>query len=218
MQSLMEKLKGFFGIPGWFDDWSGVTVHTEEVPVDILVVDVSGSMAEPDYPPCRLAGAQHAAIRFCERRAQSGPDGMVGIIKYASKARVVASPVPVRCFEQLKASIATLSPMDATNIGAGLKTARQEFQRFARPRNPRIVLLTDGYSNVGPDPETAAARVKEDKIQLDIIGIGGSPADVNEPQLRRMASVVNGQRRYWFIKSADELVQKFEALALREFK
>jgi hypothetical protein len=31
-----------------------------------------------------------------------------------------------------------------------------------------------------------------------------------------MASVMNGQLRYWFIESADELVERFEALALRE--
>jgi hypothetical protein len=33
-----------------------------------------------------------------------------------------------------------------------------------------------------------------------------------------MASIVGGERRYWFIKSVGELVQKFEALALREIK
>jgi len=33
-----------------------------------------------------------------------------------------------------------------------------------------------------------------------------------------MASVVNGELRYWFIKSVGELVEKFETLALREIK
>ena len=49
-----------------------------------------------------------------------------------------------------------------------------------------------------------------------IIGIGGSPDEVDEPTLKRMASVVRGERRYWFIRSVGELVQRFEALALRE--
>ena len=52
-------------------------------------------------------------------------------------------------------------------------------------------------------------------MQLDIIGIGGSPADVDEDSLRRMASVVNGEIRYWFILSVGELVRKFEFLGLR---
>jgi hypothetical protein len=45
---------------------------------------------------------------------------------------------------------------------------------------------------------------------------GGSSASVNEPQLKRMASVVNGELRYWFIRSVGELVKKFKVLALRE--
>ena len=63
-----------------------------------------------------------------------------------------------------------------------------------------------------------ATSLKGRGIQLDIIGIGGSPAEVNEADLKRMASVVNGQRRYWFIESADALVERFEALALREIR
>jgi hypothetical protein len=49
-------------------------------------------------------------------------------------------------------------------------------------------------------------------------GIGGSPKDVNEAQLRKMASVVDGETRYWFIESAAELTRKFEVLALREVR
>jgi hypothetical protein len=41
---------------------------------------------------------------------------------------------------------------------------------------------------------------------------------VNELDLRRMASVVNGKLRYWFIESSYELVARFQALALRELK
>jgi hypothetical protein len=33
-----------------------------------------------------------------------------------------------------------------------------------------------------------------------------------------MASVVDGERRYWFIKTADELVDRFEDLAIREVR
>ena len=103
-----------------------------------------------------------------------------------------------------------------TNIGAALQLAGRELARI-RPRgHPTVILLTHGDSNRGPDPIIISDELKGRGIQLDIIGIGGSPAEVNEEDLKRMASVTNGQRRYWFIESADALVERFEALALRE--
>ena len=58
--------------------------------------------------------------------------------------------------------------------------------------------------------------IKNAGIQLDIIGIGGTPEEVNESELRDLASVVNGSVRYWFIRSADELLMRFESLTVRE--
>src|SRR5207247_9872533 len=110
------------------------------------------------------------------------------------------------------------STPSATNITAGLAVAQREHQKFCTPRERRIVLLTDGESNTGSDPVAAATGIKSSGIQLDIIGIGGSPREVNEKNLKRMASVVRGELRYWFIGSVGELVQRFETLALREIK
>ena len=50
--------------------------------------------------------------------------------------------------------------------------------------------------------------------EIDVIGIGGSPADVNEAQLKQVASVVDGKLRYWFIRDVGSLQRRFEALAL----
>ena len=96
--------------------------------------------------------------------------------------------------------------------------ARVEIERIRDRRNPRILLLTDGHATAGANPVEAAEHIKASGIQIEIIGIGGSPSDVNEPDLKRMASVINGEMRYWFIKSVPDLVKKFEALALREIK
>lgn len=97
-----------------------------------------------------------------------------------------------------------------------MQLAGRELASIRSPRNPTVILLTDGDSNQGPDPVIVAEEIKRRGIQLDIIGIGGSPAEVNEQDLKRMASVKNGQLRYWFIESADALVERFGALALRE--
>jgi Mg-chelatase subunit ChlD len=194
-------------------------IYAQECVVDELVVDVSPSMDEPDYPPSRLEGAQKAATRFLNRRREVNPKDLVGIVAFSERAKVIAPPVPVADnFSDLCDAIQSLSTSSCTNIAAGLKLAHREIARVRHPRKPRILLLTDGHSNTGSDPETAASEVKNAGIQLDIIGIGGSPEEVNEPMLKRMASVLEGQRRYWFIRSVGQLVRKFEALALREIK
>ncbi len=48
------------------------------------------------------------------------------------------------------------------------------------------------------------------------MGFAGAPYDVNEPELRQVASVVNGQTRYWFVDNAPDLIARFEKLALCE--
>ena len=64
-------------------------------PVDILLLDVSGSMADTDYPPSRLEGAKVSALRFAEKRAAVEPDSRVGVVSFSDSATVVCSPVPV---------------------------------------------------------------------------------------------------------------------------
>ena len=187
--------------------------------IDELVIDASPSMDEPDYPPSRLAGAKQAATQFLYRRKQVDAKALVGLVAFSAEAQVIAHPLPVgEHLADLRVAIQSVSTSSATNIAAGLRSARAEIARLRRPRNPRILLLTDGHSNTGADPEAEADEVKEAGIQLDIIGIGGSPQEVNEPALKRMASVVGIERRYWFIKSVGELVEKFQTLALREIR
>ena len=99
---------------------------------------------------------------------------------------------------------------------AGISTAAKFMFGLNCRVKGRLVILTDGDWNTGGDPEPVAERLKADGIQIDIIGIGGSPEEVNEPCLKRMASVVDGELRYWFIDSVGELVRRFETLALRK--
>ncbi len=187
--------------------------------VTILTFDVSGSMSGMDYKPTRLKGAIKAAQHFLIRLSEVEPENRVGIVKFGSMAKVVSHPLPIGIsIGELQAKIDNLSTGCLTNIGYGLTLAGREISRIPYQQNSRILLLTDGSSNAGPNPVRVSQELKARGIQLDIIGIGGSPKDVNEPDLKKMASVVNGELRYWFIKTVPELVKKFESLALREIK
>jgi Ca-activated chloride channel family protein len=191
--------------------WPGRTI-------DLLVIDSSYSMETQDYPPTRLAGAVQAATRFMCQRAETHPDSLAGIITFSRKATLVAPLRPLRdSLEEAVEALDAVTTGDHTNMAEGLALARQQIARVTAARRPRILLLTDGHSTVGGNPCATAMGIKEHGIQLDIIGIGGSPAEVDEATLKQMASLIDGERRYWFIKSVGELVRKFEALSLREF-
>ncbi len=184
-----------------------------------LCIDVSGSMAFTDYSPSRLNGAVLASKRYCKVLAAREPDTLVGLVAFSDEALVHCPLVPVRERQAtLLAALRGLEISGGTHIGDGLKLAGHELARVPSPVNPTIILLTDGESNGGADPLVVARDLKRRGVQLDIIGIGGSPEDVNEPDLKRMASIVDEKVRYWFIDSVDELVQRFEVLALREIK
>jgi hypothetical protein len=48
-----------------------------------------------------------------------------------------------------------------------------------------------------------------------VVGVGAAPTDVNESLLRSVASVVDGEVRYRFIKDSRTLVQHYTALATK---
>jgi Ca-activated chloride channel homolog len=180
-----------------------------------LVLDASPSMEDQDYPPSRFAAAQQAAVSFMQKCLQQTPEARVGIVFYAGTATVAAPLLPVKeHFRELHMAVNHGEIDAATNIGAGLFAAGQELMALGPAVSPAIVLLTDGHSNTGPEPVQVASQLKAMNVRLDIIGIGGSPIQVNEWELKQMASTLNGQLRYWFIRDTTTLVRKFEALAL----
>jgi Ca-activated chloride channel family protein len=193
--------------------------HHVNAQVVVLAIDVSPSMGQADYPPSRLEGAVRAARRYLNTLAKAESPTLVGIVDFHGQAQLVSHPLPATSHhQQLLGSLNGLHTGQGTNIGAALSLASRELALVPSATRPTILLLTDGDSNQGPDPVKVAEGLKARGMQLDIIGIGGSPAEVNESDLKRMASETGGQLRYWFIDSVDALVQRFEALALREIK
>ena len=78
----------------------------------------------------------------------------------------------------------------------------------------RIILLTDGEHNGISKPEKVADRLKSAGIVIDCIGIGGTPKDVDEARLKRIASRnPDGSIRYCFIGDQQKLLRKYQTLA-----
>ena len=187
--------------------------------LEILILDRSGSMSESDYPPSRLDGAKMASKAFVKNVKKNNPENQIAVISFSSTARIECMPLSTKEeFPRIISAIEGISTDGFTAIGLALKKAESIITKYPSSYSPRIVLLTDGLNNEAPDPIDIAVRIKEKGVQIDVIGIGGSPSDVDEDAMRKVASVISGVVHYWFIKDVPSLVRKFEVLALREIK
>jgi Mg-chelatase subunit ChlD len=168
-------------------------------------------MGSYDYPPCRLDAAVEAAAEMIRIRAERDPRDEVGIVTFHDDAQVLAG---LTCLREgrghLVETMKGLQPYDGTDIGAGLCAAGGLLASCISVLCNRIVLLTDGY---GGDPVGVASELKGSGVVIDVIGIGGSPAAVNEQLLRQVASTVDGELRYRFIADRAELFEHFRRLA-----
>ena len=165
----------------------------------ILAMDVSGSMRATDIKPNRLAAAQEAAKAFVTEQPRHV---RIGVVAIAAAAAVVQSPTDnrediVQAIDRFQLqrgsaigsgliiSLATLLPeagIDVEQIVYG-RSSRPwlDYGRKAEKREPvpagsntsaAIVLLSDGQSNVGPDPMQAAKLAAEHGVRIFTVGIG----------------------------------------------
>lgn len=160
----------------------------------ILVLDVSGSMMADDLQPTRMEAAKDAAKRFVERQ----PQGVrLGVVSFTDNASIVQTPTTDK--NPVLGAVNRLQPQRGTAVGRGLVTALDAIfesnlaSLIETPPNSRatpaplppaqkpppgeyapaiIVLLTDGESNVGPDPVDVAKLAADRGVRVYTIGLG----------------------------------------------
>ena len=154
----------------------------------ILSLDVSRSMCSTDIPPNRLQAAEAAALKFVERQKAST---RIGLVAFAGFAELIMTPTTDP--ELLADAIESLTTGRRTAIGSGILEAIDAIAEIdgsvapsvrtaadtAPTPLPRgayvpsiIVLLTDGASNVGPEPIDAAQQAADRGIRVYTIGFG----------------------------------------------
>jgi len=98
-----------------------------------------------------------------------------------------------------------------TGIGEGLQAG--VLLAAARRGPTQVVVLTDGHHNTGVDPLEVAPQLKS-LATVAVVGIGGSPSDVDEELLRQVASRDSrGRPRYRWIGHRGALLAHYETLA-----
>lgn len=226
----------------------------------ILTIDISRSMCSTDILPNRLAVVQATALSFIAKPV-SGTQ--IGVVAFADSAELAQEPTIRR--HLLEIAIENLTTATSTAIGSAILTSldaiaevdhrvapsEKDVPFLSAPENPRrpqpntvdyvphiIVLLTDGSSNTGPPPLSAAKQAAERGVRIYPIGFGASNAsaadcgnplhsdpsdywrggggnrganpDIDFETLKQIAEMTGGQ--YYSAESAAELQTVFQDL------
>ncbi|MGN6818601.1 MAG: vWA domain-containing protein [Sphingomonas sp.] len=170
----------------------GYDVATDERPRANLVflVDVSGSMDEPDKLPLVKAALERLADRL-------RPDDRVSIVVYAGNAGLVLAPTANKSY--VKAALSCLEAGGSTAGGAGIKLAYDTARAsFIKGGINRIFLATDGDFNVGVSDTKALEEMvksnRDDGITLTTLGFGDG--NYNDAMMEHIADVGNGNYAY----------------------
>ncbi len=178
----------------------------------VLALDISSSMSEPyDNRMDKHTASQRAAVTLVVHKAQLDANDHVGLVSFNSQAQIVVRPCPlVTHKQQIIEGIQSLSSGGGTDIHKGVKSAGDAFAWQDPNVVRRIVLLTDGH---GGHPLRTADELKGRGVIIDVTGIGPDPSAVDEKLLRKVASVVQGEVRYRFIKDSQTLVDEYRGIS-----
>jgi Mg-chelatase subunit ChlD len=126
----------------------------------VLLVDVSGSMRGERV---RTAAATVGAL--AAELVRDDP----AVIAFWSDAAVLAHLGQRVAAAQLLETMLRIPARGLTNLAFPLDVAARELARVPA-RDARVVLLTDGVHNAGPDPRPVAARLPRLDVLLDTSG------------------------------------------------
>lgn len=201
----------------WATPRQTVDVPRERATV-VIVMDVSLSMEAADVSPTRLAAAKASAKEFVSALP---PRFNVSLVEFAGTASIAVPPTTDRGV--VNAAIENLQLRESTAIGEGIYAALDALLMVPPdPQDPEaavpatIVVLSDGESQRGRSPFTAAAEAKKRGVPVNTIAFGtdrGYIIDrrtgrrewvrVNREQLAQIAE--EGGGRGYYAPSAERL-------------
>ncbi len=158
----------------------------------VFLIDVSGSMNEPDKLPLL-----QSAFRLLVTKLN--PEDTVSIVTYAGDAGTVLEPTKVSEQAKILSAIDNLRPGGATAGEAGIREAYRLAQdSFVQGGVNRVMLATDGDFNVGQSDDDDLKRIIEEKrksgVFLSVFGFGRG--NLNDRMMQTIAQNGNGTAAY----------------------
>lgn len=158
----------------------------------VFLIDVSGSMDEPDKLPLLV----NAFKIFTE---QLRDDDVVSIVVYAGSSGLVLAPTTGKDKIKIINALDKLEAGGSTAGGEGMKLAYKiAEENFISDGNNRVIWATDGDFNVGVSNTGDLVRFLEDKkekgIFLTVLGFG--TRNIKDNRLEQLADKGNGHYAY----------------------
>jgi Ca-activated chloride channel family protein len=164
----------------------------------VFLVDVSGSMDQPDKLPLLRAGMKVLTDQLRD-------DDKVTIVVYAGAAGLVLEPTAGKDKAKIKAALDRLQAGGSTAGGEGLALAyaKAKEARIEGGIN-RIILATDGDFNVGVTDIGQLKEMVEDarKSGVSLTTLGFGEGNYNDALMEQIADVGNGN--YGYVDSLKE--------------
>ena len=158
----------------------------------VLLIDVSGSMDQPNKLPLVQWGLQRLVD-------QLGENDRVAIVVYASASGLVLPSTSCIHKAEILSAIEQLRAEGSTNGGAGIQLAYDvATKNFIKNGTNRVILATDGDLNVGVTSDDDLVRLIEAKAKsgvfLSVLGFG--TGNIKDGKLEKLADKGNGHYAY----------------------
>lgn len=176
----------------------------ERTPVNLaIVLDRSGSMQGE-----KLARAKQAAKIAIDRL---GDNDIVSVVAYDDTMTVLVPATRVSDRAAIDAAIERLETGGSTALFAGVCKGASEVRKFLdRQRANRVILLSDGLANVGPDTPgelgALGSSLAKEGIAVTTIGLG---LGYNEDLMSRLAGMSDGNHA--FVENPRDLARIFDS-------
>lgn len=171
-------------------------------PVNLaLVIDKSGSMSGD-----RIERAREAALEAVRRL---GPDDLVSVVAFDNGVRTLIPARRVGDGSAVSEAIETITANGGTNLYGGVVAGAEALRRHIEDGyTHRVILLSDGQANVGPQTPEAlgslGAQLVREGISVSTIGLG---LDFNEDLMTRLARRSDGNT--YFVENSRDLGRIF---------
>lgn len=178
----------------------GKEIVMDHIPPSNLVflIDVSGSMNQPDKLPLLQRG-----FKLMVERLRS--EDRVAIVTYAGDAGLALRSTAGNRKDEILEAINELEPGGSTAGGEGIHLAYNiATENFIADGNNRVILATDGDFNVGVTSDEELVSLIEQKretgVFLTVLGFG--QGNLKDAKMEQIADKGNGQ--YAYIDGMDE--------------
>jgi len=163
-----------------------------------------------ELPPDRMTLVKNAADYFLDLLSSNDRVALVEFTSYWSDYVDYTKVLDHLTYDKakVKADIDTLQPLGGTPMGYGLQLAMQELDQNGRSyANKVIILLSDGWNNMGPDPIEVAEEIASHGYKVYTIAYGGADMDT----MKKIAEITGG--KFYFAANESDLKRIYDEIA-----